>query len=318
MVSHFIDIENIHSSVHEWFKFEAIEQSLGKAETSAERLAQQWLSKAGKRWRPFLTVCAYQSYSGCPQERVRHVALAVECFHKASLIHDDIEDGDEKRYGQETMHSRYGVPIALNTGDLLLGEGYRLIAESGFSAEIIKKLLSAASAAPRALCHGQGEELMWSSSPCITSVKNVIDIFRLKTGPAFEVALSMGAICSGASESDIKTLKIFSDFLGICYQIRDDLEDLQQQRIFPLAPSIMLAFACENYGEVCRELLESGAGNSSGTTPWLEVFDKANTRSKSEQLLRHYRHEAVRSLESLNNAGLKSLLRRTVVWILGE
>jgi geranylgeranyl pyrophosphate synthase len=49
-------------------------------------------------------------------------------FHKASLIHDDIEDGDALRYGEPTLHSEYGVAVALNVGDLLIGEGYRLLA----------------------------------------------------------------------------------------------------------------------------------------------------------------------------------------------
>ena len=55
--------------------------------------------------------------------------MAVECFHKASLIHDDIEDGDDRRYGQPALHTEHGVPVALNVGDFLLGEGYRLIGE---------------------------------------------------------------------------------------------------------------------------------------------------------------------------------------------
>ena len=53
----------------------------------------------------------------------------MECFHKASLIHDDIEDDDAQRYGEPTLHVEHGVPVALNVGDLLIGEGYRLLAE---------------------------------------------------------------------------------------------------------------------------------------------------------------------------------------------
>ena len=62
-------------------------------------------------------------------EDLRKVAVAVECFHKASLIHDDIEDNDALRYGEKTLHEEHGVAVALNVGDLLIGEGYRLLAE---------------------------------------------------------------------------------------------------------------------------------------------------------------------------------------------
>src|SRR6202451_395021 len=91
------------------------------------------------RGRPFLAVCAWQALQNDPSARIpadlRKVAVAVECFHKASLIHDDIEDGDAQRYGEKTLHEEYGVAVALNVGDLLIGEGYRLLASCAASAE---------------------------------------------------------------------------------------------------------------------------------------------------------------------------------------
>ena len=92
-----------------------------------------WLTADGKRWRPFLTACAFKALQDDPSEplppALRKAAVAVECFHKASLVHDDIEDEDSLRYGRATLHAEHGVPVALNAGDLLLGEGYRLLAE---------------------------------------------------------------------------------------------------------------------------------------------------------------------------------------------
>ncbi len=117
----------------------------GPAQTAAEQVAREWLARDGKRWRPLLTACAFQALQTDPQgpipESVRRAAVAVECFHKASLIHDDIEDGDEIRYGAASVHAEHGVPIALNIGDLLLGEGYRLLAESGAPAPVIAKMI---------------------------------------------------------------------------------------------------------------------------------------------------------------------------------
>ena len=92
----------------------------------------------------------------------RKVALAVECFHKASLIHDDIEDDDAERYGQQTIHAEHGIPVALNVGDLLVGEGYRLLAESAAPPHVIAQMIRIASAGHRSLCLGQGAELCWS------------------------------------------------------------------------------------------------------------------------------------------------------------
>src|SRR5207244_6345836 len=63
-------------------------------------------------------------------DSVRRTALAIETFHKASLVHDDIEDDDTFRYGQETLHRRYGISTAINVGDYLIGLGYRLVSRS--------------------------------------------------------------------------------------------------------------------------------------------------------------------------------------------
>src|SRR4029077_18287816 len=60
-------------------------------------------------------------------DSVKRAALAIESFHKASLVHDDIEDDDTFRYGRETLHRQYGVSTAINVGDYLIGLGYRLV-----------------------------------------------------------------------------------------------------------------------------------------------------------------------------------------------
>src|SRR4029453_4751734 len=114
----------------------------------------------------FFPVAAFQALADDSSkplpDDLRKVALAVECFHKASLIHDDIEDGDAERYGRQTIHAEYGVPAALNGGDLLVGEGYRLLAESGAQPRVIAQMIRIASAGHRSLCLGQGAELCWS------------------------------------------------------------------------------------------------------------------------------------------------------------
>ena len=65
----------------------------------------------------------------------------MECFHKASLIHDDIEDEDKGRYDQPTLHVEHSIGVALNAGDLLIGEGYRLIGEIGLDPKLIAEIL---------------------------------------------------------------------------------------------------------------------------------------------------------------------------------
>src|SRR5437879_7436382 len=196
-----LDLSALREEVDFWFSPAALDLIMGNAEGETERIAHQWLGRAGKRWRPFLTVAAFQALRGDTSsplpEDIRKVAVAVECFHKASLIHDDIEDNDALRYGEKTLHEEHGVPVALNVGDLLIGEGYRLIGACQASAGQKAEMLLIASQGQRQLCRGQGAELCWARTPRPLTQTQVLDIFRKKTAPAFEVALRLGALYAG-------------------------------------------------------------------------------------------------------------------------
>src|SRR5439155_443016 len=88
-----------------------------------ENIAYEWLAQGGKRSRGFITLAAWDAVKGAPAtlsdkvelpDSVNVAALAIETFHKASLVHDDIEDDDTFRYGRETLHRQYGVSTAIN------------------------------------------------------------------------------------------------------------------------------------------------------------------------------------------------------------
>jgi hypothetical protein len=101
-----MDLGALRDEIDFWFTPLNLELSMGAAQGPTEKIAREWLSRAGKRWRPFLTVAAFQALRKTPgaplPEDLRKIAVAVECFHKASLIHDDIEDADAERYGVQT------------------------------------------------------------------------------------------------------------------------------------------------------------------------------------------------------------------------
>src|SRR5438874_4511483 len=92
-----MDLDGLRAEVETWFEPVALAALMGTPAGPADEVARGWLSRAGKRWRPFLTVCAYKAWQDNPDaplpDTLKRIALAVECFHKASLIHDDIEDG---------------------------------------------------------------------------------------------------------------------------------------------------------------------------------------------------------------------------------
>src|SRR5437773_1272067 len=321
-----LDLASLRNEVDGWFTRESLEKIMGAVEGETERIARDWLARAGKRWRPFLTVAAYQAlretHDAPLPEDIRNIAVAVESFHKASLIHDDIEDNDKQRYGEKTLHEEHGVAVALNVGDLLIGEGYRLLGASQASAEQRGEMLLVASQGQQQLCRGQGAELCWARTPQPLSQTQVLDIFRKKTAPAFEVALRLGAIYAGSErhEEVADALSNYSEALGIAYQIRDDLSDLGSQGetndIAGLRPSLLLAVAYERAKDANKALLESVWRRSleAGTKPeQIEaVYFELKADERARQLYETYKEEAIRSLRDVENPNLKGLLRRVI------
>ncbi len=381
-----LDLGALRDEVDFWFTPLNLESAMGPAQGETERIAREWLGRAGKRWRPFLTVATYQALrvqatpprsggvpaagrsGGVPAssptarrdaagttggedtaptaplpDDLRRAAIAVECFHKASLIHDDIEDGDAQRYGEPTLHAEHGTAIALNVGDLLIGEGYRLLASCNLSAEQRAAMLRVAAGGQRDLCRGQRAALCWARKPAPLSSLEVLDIFRQKTAPAFAVALRVGALYAGlaAFEEVEDVLTAYSEALGIAYQIRDDLADMgavpgaggitdptHTDDIAGLRPSLLLATAFERatsesrsadpalaaLREPQRLALESQWRRLSLATPAEieHLFRDLLADDRCRDLLERYKEEAIRSLRDLENASLKGLLRRVV------
>ncbi len=323
---HLPDLQELRTQVNAWFTEPALAKVPGPPASETEKIAQRWLAKSGKRWRPFLTAGVRQTLQnnvkGPLPPDLRKLAVAVECFHKASLIHDDIEDNDARRYGEKTIHEQYGIPIALNVGDFLLGEGYRLIGDLDVAVQTKEKILQVAAAGHRSLCLGQGAELWWLSHKRPLSVGEVVEIFRQKTAPAFEVALQFGAIYAGADAQVQEVLHRYSEALGIAYQIRDDLDDIQTESRNPGAclctqqPSILPAVAYKRAGRDDKTLLQdlwSKNEVSDTITPKLDdLWKRLKVEAVTRDLLETYKNQAICVLSGLKNTDLKSMLRRVI------
>ena len=321
-----MDLGALRDEVDFWFTPASLDLVMGATEGETEKIARDWLMRAGKRWRPFLAVASYQALrkdtSATVPEDIRKIAVAVECFHKASLIHDDIEDNDATRYGEKTLHEEHGLAVALNVGDLLIGEGYRLIAACKVSAEQKAEMFRVASEGQRQLCRGQGAELCWARTPAPLTQQQVLDIFRKKTAPAFEVALKLGALYTGVEQHDevVDVLATYSEALGIAYQIRDDLSDLgakgETNDIAGLRPSLLLAVAHEKARDAQKELLASVWRRSLPSGINFEhieaIYAELKADERARTLLETYKEEAIRSLRGLESASLKGLLRRVI------
>jgi len=317
-----LDLDALREEVQGWFTPESLDALMGPASGPAETLAREWLAREGKRWRPFLAACVFRAMGEDTTipDGFKKLALAVECFHKASLIHDDIEDEDETRYGQATLHAEHGVAIALNAGDLLIGEGYRLIAESGATPAAMAQLIAIAAMGQRNLCRGQGAELDWHARPRVLSPGEVVDIFDKKTSPAFEVALRLAATYCSCDDHVHALLADYSRNLGIAYQIKDDFDDLageDPRDIEALRPTMPLALAQKHAvkgpeRDLTTALWHRDAEAAADRAAVDALFEKLEIAKHVEALLETYKEHAVMSLKTLENPNLKGLLRRVV------
>lgn len=319
-----LNLNALQEEVKSWFTAESLNALLGETADPSEKIAREWLARAGNRWRPFLTIAAYQALRSDPEgpisDDVKRAAIAVECFHKASLVHDDIEDNDKQRYGEATLHEEYNMPVALNVGDLLIGEGYRLLTDSKVRPDFRLAMLKIAAEGQRELCRGQGAELLWHQKPTPLDTKQVLEIFRSKTAPAFGVALKIGAALSGKLDETEEALHAYSEALGIAYQIRDDLDDLGDDagaaNDNSMRPSVVLSLLRERgKGEVKETMEKLWSGQLEQMPEKATIREWAQSsvaHEKAMLLLESYKEQAIRSLQDVDNANLKGLLRRVI------
>ena len=305
-------------------------------------LGIEWLRAGGKRFRPFITLAAYAA--GAWGERaldasadvldripgaVRRMAVAIECLHKASLAHDDVEDDDAYRYGRETLHRRYGAPTAIRVGDVLVGLGYRLVAEgaSDLGPECAEDILSNLTAAHLRLCEGQGAELALAAAPLpVPSPADVQRIYALKTSPAFEAALFTGlrpavpqtqARGTGgfAASSAWAAIRRYCRFMGVAYQLLNDLKDCQAdvhdkrivgQDLLAARPTLLRALAFEGMDAVAaRELLaleRSALPREDKLERLRRCYAQAGAFERADRLATAYRKRAVELAEQVRGA----------------
>jgi geranylgeranyl pyrophosphate synthase len=307
--------------------------------TTHECIAYDWLAQGGKRSRPFITLAAYDALQGAPgtyskegiavSDSVRRTALAIETFHKASLVHDDIEDDDTFRYGQETLHRQYGVGAAINVGDYLIGLGYRLVSRerAGLGGDCAADILDRFADAHLKLAEGQGAELLWrdATEKSLTPLE-ALKIYALKTAPAFEAALYSGLRLAGPADAYEKMVLEFSKNLGIAFQIINDLKDwetdsdnklLAGQDVLAARPTLLLALALEGLdagarSELLARLLKASQ-ESAPEQPEImekvrEFFQRANVFSKAEKLIEKFRARAEAIADEVEPTELRELL----------
>ncbi|MCI8459294.1 MAG: polyprenyl synthetase family protein [Clostridia bacterium] len=185
------------------------------------------LLSGGKRLRPVLLLEAVRMFGGQADACAVNFALAVECIHTYSLIHDDLPcmDNDDYRRGQPTCHKKFGEANAVLAGDALLNIAYELI----FGAVRLGNNEARYVRAGSALAAAAGGNGMVGGQVCDLLPDAGVDalqyIYEKKTAALIGAALRAGALIGGAREEDLQKIDAFGKLFGFCFQLRDDLLD---------------------------------------------------------------------------------------------
>lgn len=329
------------------------EQSIKEAHQISPSYERLWrglhtlISSGGKRLRPQMTLLAYAAFGGEDPQSILPVAAAQELLHFSLLIHDDIIDRDDIRYGVANITGQYkstyapfvnnddGASLthyansaAILAGDLMLSGAHQLIASSHLPAHAIA---SAQHTLSRGIFEVAGGELL-DTELSFMPYKNgdAILVARYKTaGYSFIAPLLTGAQLANATEEQCNALRECAVALGIAYQLTDDLLGVfGNQELTGKSTSsditegkrtYMVEVALDALAPSDMELFLQGFGNQKATEEQIatvrQLFESSGAKRKTEEKINNYIETAIHNLDSLgfppsHHQGLLELIEK--------
>lgn len=209
-----------HSLKHdlEWIN----EELLKAIDTKHESLyasSVHLLKAGGKRMRPVFVLLSGR-FGNYHSERLKNVAVALELIHMASLVHDDVIDNAQTRRGLKTVRSKWDNRVAMYTGDYIFARALQLITEINQP-----EALLILSTAMKHMCLGEIDQIedLYSSQQ---SLKRYLHRIKRKTALLMATSCELGAMVSEASPSVVRLLKNYGYYVGMAFQLTDDVLDV--------------------------------------------------------------------------------------------
>lgn len=215
-----MDIKEVTSSVSEELNvFRQRYRTVLHARNSlVDSVTRYVLKQQGKQIRPLLVLLSAKVL-GEVGDAVYRGAIMVELLHSATLIHDDVVDGAEMRRGIPSINALWKNKISVLIGDYLLSKGLLYSLENNDY-----RSLHLVSEAVRRMSEGEILQIQKTRSLDITE-EDYLSVIGDKTGSLIATSCAIGAACANGSEQQVASLKSYGEFLGLAFQIRDDLLD---------------------------------------------------------------------------------------------
>lgn len=213
-----------HPITNELEEFKALfDDSLSSSNQLLNSVMSHIRQRNGKMMRPILVLLIARLYGGVSRSTL-HAAVALELLHTASLVHDDVVDESDERRGQLSVNAIFNNKVAVLSGDYLL-------ATSLVHAELTKshKIISVVASLGQEL--SDGELLQLSNIGNKEFSESVyFDVIRKKTAALFAACTKVGAYSADDSDEKVESARLFGEYIGICFQIRDDIFDYSQSK----------------------------------------------------------------------------------------
>ena len=277
------------------------------------------MAAGGKRVRPQLAMIACGIFGGNEQE-VAPAAMALEVFHNFTLLHDDVMDKAEVRRGRPTVHIQWNENTAILSGDQMMIEAYKLLAEVPESK--LHKVLRLFNEMATEICEGQQYDVDFESQEHVT-IEEYLKMIRLKTSVLLATALQIGSYLAGANEAQQEALYQFGINVGLAFQIQDDILDVWgDPKTFGKAVGGDISCNKKTYvyltaqqladDELTEELHQWYGSVLDDNTEKIAavkgIFEQLNVRAACEAVVQDYTQKALQILDTLpQNAATEQL-----------
>ncbi len=269
------------------------------------------LGSSGKRLRPLLVILSAKAVGGNPKQ-VYNAALAVEMLHNFTLVHDDIMDNADLRRGNLTLHKKYNINTAILAGDSLLAVAYEtLLKDCKVNS---KQALSSFTKGLVEVCEGQSLDTEFEKRQNVSLVE-YIEMIRKKTASLAQRCCELGAYLAGGNSNDIKALSNYGNYLGIAFQIQDDLLDItadktefgkriggdlmEGKKTFLFLKALEKAKG-DDKDDLLKVIINKGI-RSNQILKYKRIFEKLGVLDDAKTEISKYTNKALKSIDNLTN-----------------
>ena len=269
------------------------------------------LESSGKRLRPLLVLLSAKAVGG-KIKNFYNAALSVEMLHNFTLVHDDIMDNADLRRGNLTIHKKYNLNTAILAGDILAAVAYEfLLKDCKVNA---KQALDSFTKGLVEVCEGQSLDTEFETRKNV-SLPEYIYMIEKKTAALARMCCELGAYLANGSKEDIKALSNYGKYLGIAFQIQDDLLDIMADKfefgkriggdLIEGKKTFLFIEALEKAkGEDKDDLLKVVANKGikeNQVEYYKKLYEKLGVIEDAKLAIRSYTNKALRSINMLSN-----------------